>query len=75
VTIRRFRLPTTRAPEDPRDRLVKIKEEALKPVARIHEDRRAQVEAWGTEREWDPAFKERAYGSRRARWTPQPASN
>jgi hypothetical protein len=66
VTIRRFRLPATRALGDPRDRIVKVTEEALKPVARMHEDGRARVEAWGTEREWDPAFKERAYGSRRA---------
>ncbi len=45
---------------------MKVTEEALQPVARIHEDRRAQVEAWGTERGRDPACKERAYGSRRA---------
>ncbi len=45
---------------------MEVIEDALKPVASIHEDRRAQVEACGTERKWDPAFKERAYGSRRA---------
>lgn len=54
---------------------MKVTEEALKPVARIHEDRRARVEAWGTERKWDPACKERAYGSRQACCTPQHTSN
>ena len=54
---------------------MKVTEEALKPVARIHEDRRARVEAWGTERKWDPTLKERAYGSRQACCTPQHASN
>jgi len=51
-----------RALEDMRDRFVKALDEALEPVAKLHEGNKAQVEAWGTEREWDPEFRERAYG-------------
>ncbi len=51
-----------RALEDMRDRLAKVLADAVKPVAKLHEDNKAQVEAWGTEREWDPEFRERAYG-------------
>jgi DNA anti-recombination protein RmuC len=51
-----------RALEDMRERFVKALEDAVKPVAKLHEDNKAQVEAWGTEREWDPEFRERAYG-------------
>lgn len=51
-----------RALEDMRDRLTKALDEALRPVAKLHEDNKAQVEAWGTEREWDPEFRERVYG-------------
>jgi chromosome segregation ATPase len=47
--------------EDLRDRLTKVLDDALKPVARLHEDNKALVESWGMEREWDPAFRKRAY--------------
>jgi chromosome segregation ATPase len=48
--------------EDLRDRLTKALDDALKPVARLHEDNKALVESWGLEREWDPGFRKRAYG-------------
>jgi len=51
-----------RALEDMRDRLTKALDDAVEPVAKLHEGNKAQVEAWGTEREWDPEFRERAYG-------------
>lgn len=50
--------------EDLRDRLTDALDAAVEPVAKIHNDRRALVEAWGMEREWNPEFRERAYGHR-----------
>ncbi len=52
--------------KDLRDRLVKALDDAAEPAERVHNDTRALVEAWSMDREWDPAFREKAYGQRRA---------
>ncbi len=48
--------------KDLRDRLVKALDDAAEPVERVHNDTRALVEAWGSERDWDPAFREKVFG-------------
>lgn len=52
--------------EDLRDRLLKALDDAVKPVEKIHEDRKALVEMWGGERDRDPAFREKVFGGGRA---------
>lgn len=51
-----------RALEDLRERLLKALDDALKPVEKIHEDRKALVEMWGGERDRDPAFRQKVFG-------------
>jgi DNA repair exonuclease SbcCD ATPase subunit len=44
-----------RALEELRDRLVKALDATVEPVAGVHDQTRAQVEAWGRSRDWEEA--------------------
>lgn len=53
-----------RALEELRERLVKAVDATAEPVAEVHDQTRAAVEAWSRERDWDPEFRARMQGQR-----------